>query len=236
MFRTWWSMLIRTGRDSSTRCEPNTTLARLPLRPGLSTIGARSSPSLFHARMRSRCFRLNRIRLRRASQWPAASLPRHRCSPRLRAIGGWARGSSTTRRSTRSLQAMNSFLQARYAGDDLMASLNGELEEADFVTVARTVSDVPELTGMPSSPASGRRSSTAGRSTCSLPPSARTSWGAASRCSSASRLPPAGWTSPTSPTFRRFGPRPPSGRRSGTQDPRRAHARVVRPDDRARRA
>jgi hypothetical protein len=47
-----------------------------------------------------------------------------------------------------SLQAMNGFLQARYASDDLMASLNGEPEQADFVTVARTVSDVPELTGI----------------------------------------------------------------------------------------
>ncbi|HEU0222637.1 MAG TPA: hypothetical protein VFR34_10575 [Paracoccaceae bacterium] len=45
-----------------------------------------------------------------------------------------------------SLQAMNDFLQARYKGEDMIASiLQGTPAEADFVTVARRVSDAPEL-------------------------------------------------------------------------------------------
>lgn len=44
-----------------------------------------------------------------------------------------------------SLVAMNSFLQKRYAHEDIMASLHETAPESDFRALAQTVSDVPEF-------------------------------------------------------------------------------------------
>ena len=47
-----------------------------------------------------------------------------------------------------SLVAMNDFLRARYANDDIMASLQEPLRQGDFATVAVAVGDVPELASL----------------------------------------------------------------------------------------